>query len=249
MSKEKFIVVNSKDRNLLLGGQTNSNFTVSYKDSDCQQVLKCVVKDVFIPNQFYNINDSNNQLRILGGSMGLPENVTVTPGQYNIDQLISALKTVIDNELVTDTVTITKDTITNILTFTTTANLVITGTSSMSPVLGITTTLNGLVNVAQEPWNLNDLQFVQVHSNAVGSAHGLDASRGIVNLIETVSLVETPFGAVAHRQNNDDVISEILYDQPRNMFNIDIRLRDQDGKLLSLPSNHNCTVILKIYFD
>ena len=55
MSKEKFIVVNSKDRNLILGGQSNTNFTVSYKDNDCQQVLKCVVKDVFIPNQFYNI--------------------------------------------------------------------------------------------------------------------------------------------------------------------------------------------------
>ncbi len=75
MSKEKFIVVNSKDRNLLLGGQTNSDFTVSYKDNDLQQVLKCIVKDVFIPNQFYNINVNNNKLRILGGSMGLLEDV------------------------------------------------------------------------------------------------------------------------------------------------------------------------------
>jgi hypothetical protein len=249
MSKEKFIVVNSKDRNLLLGGQTNSDFTVSYKDNDCQQVLKSVVKDVFIPNQFYNITVDNNKLRILGGSMGLPLDATITPGQYNIDQLISALTIAIDNLLVTDNVVITKDTITNILTFTTTANLTIYSTSSMVPVLGITDTLNGVINVSQEPWNLNDLQFVQVHSNAIGYSHGLDASRGIISLIETVSLVETPFGAVAHRQNNDDVISEILYDQPRNMFNIDIRLRDQDGKLLSLPSNHNCTVILKIYFD
>ena len=248
MSKEKFIVVNSKDRNALLGGQTNSDFTVSYKDNDLQQVLKCIVKDVFIPNQFYNINVNNNTLRILGGSMGLPEDITITPGQYNIDQLISALTIAIDNELVTDNVTITKNTITNVLTFTTTANLVIS-ISSLCPVLGITTTLNGLVNVAQEPWNLNDLQFVQVHSNAVGSSHGIDASRGIISLIETVPLTETPFGAVSHRQNNDDVLSEILYDQPRNMFNIDIRLRDQDGVLLDLPENHNCTVILKIYFD
>src|SRR6056300_1953511 len=142
MSKEKFIVVNSKDRNLLLGGQTNSDFTVSYKDNDMQQVLKCIVKDVFIPNQFYNINVNNNELRILGGSMGLPENITITPGQYNIDQLIDALKTAIDNELVTDSVTITKDTITNILTFTTSANLEIS-LSSLCPVLGITTSLNG----------------------------------------------------------------------------------------------------------
>ena len=165
--------------------------------------------------------------------MGLPENITITPGQYNIDQLISALTTAIDNELVTDSVTITKDTITNILTFTTTANLVIS-ISSLCPVLGITTTLNGLVNVAQAPWNLNDLQFVQVHSNAVGYSHGIDASRGIISLIETVPLTETPFGAVAHRQNNDDVLSEILYDQPRNMFNIDIRLVIVTGKLFQL---------------
>ena len=100
MSKEKFIVVNSKDRNLLLGGQTNSDFTVSYKDNDCQQVLKSVVKDVFIPNQFYNITVDNNKLRILGGSMGLPLDATITPGQYNIDQLISALTIAIDNLLV-----------------------------------------------------------------------------------------------------------------------------------------------------
>jgi hypothetical protein len=249
MSKEKFIVINSKDRNLLLGGQTNSDFTVSYKDNDCQQVLKCVVKDVFIPNQFYNITDDNNKLRVLGGSMGLPEDAVVVAGQYNIDQLISALTIAIDNLLVTDSVVITKNTITNILTFTTTSGLLLSASSSMSPVIGLTSSPSGNVIVMDEPWNLNDLQFVQVHSNAVGSAHGLDASRGIISLIETVSMVETPFGAVAHRQNNDDIISEILYDQPRNMFNIDIRLRDQDGKLLSLPSNHNCTVILKIYFD
>ena len=249
MSKEKFIVVNSKDRNLILGGQSNTNFTVSYKDNDCQQVLKCVVKDVFIPNQFYNITLINNTLRIFGGSLVLPADIKINIGQYNIDQLIVELTDKINNALQTDTVVITKDPITNKLIFTTTDPLGIY-ISSMAPIIGLTTTLTGgNINDMQEPWNLNDLQFVQVHSNAVGSAHGIDASRCIISLIETVSLVETPFGAVAHRQNNDNMISEILYEQPRNMFNIDIRLRDQDGVLLDLPDNHNCTVILKIYFD
>ena len=249
MSKEKFIVVNSKDRNPILGGKTNTDFTVSYKDSDCQQVLKCVVKDVFIPNQFYNITLINNTLRIFGGSLVLPADIKINIGQYNIDQLITELTDKINNALQTDTVVITKDPITNKLIFTTTSTMNIF-ISSMAPVIGLTTSLSGgNINDMQEPWNLNDLQFVQVHSNAVGSAHGIDASRGIISLIETVSLVETPFGAVAHRQNNDNMISEILYEQPRNMFNIDIRLRDQDGVLLDLPDNHNCTVILKIYFD
>ena len=249
MSKEKFIVVNSKDRNLILGGQSNTNFTVSFKDNDCQQVLKCVVKDVFVPNQFYNITSLNNTLRIFGGSLVFPADVKIDVGQYNIDQLIIALTDSINDGLQTDTVVITKEPITNKLIFTTTGIMDIF-ISSMAPVIGLSNSLSGsIVNNMPLPWNLNDLQFVQVHSNAVGSAHGIDASRGIISLIETVSLVETPFGAVAHRQNNDNMISEILYDQPRNMFNIDVRLRDQDGILLDLPDNHNCTVILKIYFD
>ena len=52
------MVVNSKDR---ISG-SNSDFEILFNDSACQQVVKVLVRDCFIPNLFYNINSTNNIL-------------------------------------------------------------------------------------------------------------------------------------------------------------------------------------------
>jgi hypothetical protein len=67
-------------------------------------------------------------------------------------------------------------------------------------------------------FNLKGVEIVQVHSPEIGEMHGLDAgSTGYISLLETVSLATTPFGSVAHRQNNDDELAMILYEQPKNL--------------------------------
>ena len=255
MSKEKLLVVNSKDR---LSG-TNGDFVVLFNDSSCQQVIKTLVKDVFIPNLFYNINDNNNTLEFKQNAEA-NQIVTVSIGQYSIDQLITQLKTSIDTKLIDGaTVTITKHPTLYNLTFTftgavTPANNNITFFSVPSLIsneIGLTSNIgSSSVLTMPSPFNLKGPEYIQVHSPQVAETHGLDGgTSGYISLLETVSLAETAFGTIAHRQNNDDELAMLLYEQPRNMSRIGIVLRDESGVRMVLPDNAYVTVILKIYFD
>jgi hypothetical protein len=254
MSKEKILVINSKDRSL----GTNSDFTLDFKaDSSVQQVLKVLVKDVFIPNQFYNINSDNNAIEIKQNAEP-NATATISAGQYNINQLITALETAINGVLIDGCiVTITKNDISFKLTFTfsgsgTPANdnvsIILNGTT-ISGVIGLPAdTIQTNIHILTNTFNLNPLQYVQVHSPEIGYLHGLDGG-SLISLVETVSLTDTPFGGVGYKQNNDDELCEILYEEPRNLSNIKIVLRDDTGKRLSLPDNHEFSMTLKIYFD
>jgi hypothetical protein len=255
MSKEKILVVNSKDRS----SGTNSEFTLDFKaDSSVQQVLKILVKEIFCPNQFYNITTLNNELEIQQSTF--PNAIIEIPeGQYNINQLIAELEAqfllVLQDGC---SVVITKNDNTSKLTFTFSgatnpANnfvaLQIGGATNINEVLGfIQNTPKTPIFTLPLPYNLNPLQYVQIHSPDIGDLHGLDGGR-IISLVETISLTDTAYGGVAYKQNNDDELCEILYESPRNLSNIKVVLRDDTGLKLTLPDNHYFTMTLKIYYD
>jgi len=259
MSKEKLLTINSKDKQI----GTNGDFTVQFNDSSCQQVQKVLVKEIFVPNVFYNIsNDPNRKNNTLIFSQnGLPNiTITIPEGQYNIDLLIVALKTAIDNVLIDGAiVTITKSSTTFKLTFTftgagTVANNNVQFFTNGTPIANIigleNDSDNSSVLIMDNIYNLVGSEYVQIHSPQVGEVHGLDAgASGYISLVDTISLSNTPFGGTAYKQNADDELAEILYEQPKNLSRVSIVLRDEQGNKLSLPNNANCTIILKIYFD
>ena len=259
MSKEKILVINSKDKQ----SGTNGRFTVQFNDSSCQQVQKVLVKEIFVPNLFYNIsNEVGRKNNTLTFSQNGLANITVTvpEGQYTVDNLITTLKGLIDGVLIDGViVTITKNNITFKLTFTftgagTVANNNVqffVATSTISPVIGLENdTASTNILVMNDIYNLVGSEYVQIHSDQVGEIHGLDAgASGYIDLVDTVSLSNTPFGSTAYKQNSDDELAEILYEQPKNLSIIKITLRDEQGNLLELPNNANCSIMLKIYFD
>ena len=137
MPTEKIIVINSRDK---LSG-TNSNFTVQFNDSLAQEVVKIICKEIYIPNQFYNVeNDGKrkNNTLVLNQNGAGEITVTVPEGQYNIDTLNTTLKALIDGVLIDGAiVTITKNNTTNKLTFTFTGS----GTPANNNVSFIDTSL------------------------------------------------------------------------------------------------------------
>jgi hypothetical protein len=259
MSKEKILVLNSKDKQ----SGTNGDFTVLFNDSSCQQVQKVLIKEIFVPNLFYNIvNDGTRKNNTLTFSQNGGANVIVTipEGQYNVDVLITTLKNAIDLVLLDGAiVTITRDATTYKLTFTfsgagTPANnnvQIFVAGSTIANVIGLENdTASTNISVMDNIYNLVGSEYVQVHSPQVGEVHGLDAgASGYISLVDTISLSGFPFGTTAYKQNNDDELAEILYEQPKNLSRITIVLRDEQGNKLALPSNANCSVMLKIYFD
>jgi len=63
-----------------------------------------------------------------------------------------------------------------------------------------------------------------------------------------VPLNEAPYGSYATLLPKDLAVSEIVYDSPRNITTLDIRLRDSQGKLLDIENMH-ITLVVKIYFS
>ena len=256
MSREKIVVINSKDKK----EGSNTDFVVNFFDSSIQQVSKVLVRDCFVPNLFYNVNERNNVLFFKQNAEAI-KSITIPVGQYNVDTLSTALKTQIETKLVFGTVVdITRSSITYKYTFTfsgavTPANnevIFYFDTSTIRDVIGLleTTAPASNIIVMNTVFNLKGVEIVQVHSPQIGEMHGLDAgATGYISLVETVSLATTPFGSVSHRQNNDDELAMILYEQPKNLSIVKIVLRDEQGVKLSLPDNAHVSVMLKIFFD
>ena len=96
--------------------------------------------------------------------------------------------------------------------------------------------------------NLSGLPIVYLHSKSLSSSYGIDAGKGLTNLVVAIPLNEAPYGSYATLMPKDLAVSEIVYDSARNITNIDIRLRDSQGKLLDIENMH-ITLVVKLYFS
>jgi hypothetical protein len=251
MSLEKLITISSDDKDA--DSNSNSDFFVSLKERFyTQQIQRIMVKEATVPNCFYNLSDGvnngkqNNVLNYF--DINNPLTFTIAPAQYNIDQYITALIAgFLSNGII---VVITQDDLTQKLVFTFTNDTTLDAKSSMAPVLGMTnsfTCLAGVPTSPQFPPDLSGINAVNIHSTAIGEAHGIDSNTGLISLVERVSLHDIPYGSFGYKQNNDSDLATIYFEQPRNLNRIDIRLRDTQGKILNIGTK-KMTLVLKVYF-
>jgi hypothetical protein len=260
-SREKYVVISSDDKDV--GSISNSNFKVTLRERYATQSIdRIIIKECIVPNAFYNISDGDpvkgngpaNDILILDSpAFGGPTSFFINAGQYNILQLIAALQAKMNITLTPlgSTVTITRDDITNLLTFTFIGANVFTflGNSPMAPVLGFKGDLVqvGTSIIMPDPPDLSGINSVYIHSEALSDGSGIDASKGIINLVESVSMATTAYGTFAYKQNSDTELCTINYTMPRNLNVIDIRLRDREGNLLSIGTKR-LTLMVKMYY-
>ena len=251
MSLEKLITISSDDKDV--DSNSNSDFYVSLKEKFyTQQIQRIMIKEATCPNCFYNLSDGVNngkQNNVLDyNDSKNAQSFTITPAQYNIDQFILALVAGFASN--TDVVVITQDDLTQKLIFTFTQTTTLFVSSLMAPVLGITANLifpAGVPTSPQFPPDLSGINAVNIHSTALGEAHGIDANTGLISLVERVSLHDIPYGSFGYKQNNDSELATIFYEQPRNLNRIDIRLRDTQGKILNIGTK-KMSLVIKVYF-
>ena len=248
----KLLVINSKDKDV--GSVSNSNFEIQAQEKYLLQgISRIVIVEATVPNLFTNINEDNNILDFK--EVGGPLLQAFLPiGQYNVTQLISALETEIESLVTVGNVpTITLDPITNKLIINMSATgLIIFGNSTIAEVIGLIPGQD-LLNVALQTLlprvvNLSGLPVVYLHSKALSSSYGIDAGKGLTNLVVAIPLNEAPYGSYATLLPKDLAVSEIVYDSTRNITNIDIRLRDSQGKILDIENMH-ITLVVKLYFS
>ena len=262
-SREKYVVISSDDKDP--DSVSNSNFRVTLRERYATQSIdRIIIKECIVPNAFYNISDgdpvkgngpANNILIIDYTETKTQISVSVPAGQYNILQLIAILQSSINTALapLTSSVVITRDDITNLLTFTftTAGTFTFLSISPMAPVLGFISNVSYIPTTLTirmpDPPDLSGINSVYIHSEALSDGSGIDASKGIINLVESVSMATTAYGTFSYKQNSDTELCTINYTMPRNLNVIDIRLRDREGNLLNIGTKR-LTLMVKMYY-
>lgn len=260
-SLEKHIIISSEDKDLSCS-TSNSDFVVNLAETYyTQNILKVLVAEATIPNVFPNIRGSEygtSQNNVLNFNDGVARSITLPEGQYLINSVnplidfTSNLQTAI-NAVSTSTLSVTYNELTNKLVFEVTAGGAVTifASSPMADVLGITSDLVIPLltpTSAQAQVDLSGYQNVYIHSKEVALSHAIDGDTGLISVVTPVSLADAPFGGYAYRQNNDDELASVQYDQVRNLSRISIVLRDNLGNKLDIGS-HKMNVVLKCYLD
>lgn len=263
-SLEKHIIISSEDQDVS-SSNSNSDFVVNLQERYyTQNILKVLVAELTVPNVFPNIRGSdygtsqNNILAFLdpsGQAVELPE------GQY----LINSSNPLLDftsilgsamNALSLATISVSYNELTNKIEFTVandgSPNITIISGSPMADVVGVTEDLvvqaTGNPTPAQGQVDLSGYQNVYVHSKEIALSHAIDGDTGLISVVSPVSLVDAPFGGFAYRQNNDDELSTINYDQVRNLSRISIILRDNLGNKLDI-GGLKMNLVVKCYLD
>jgi len=270
MSSEKLIIISSEDKDVQ-SSNSNSDFVVNLREKYyTQNVLKVLVKECTVPNVFPNIRGSdygtsqNNVITFLEG--GTPRAAILPEGQYIISAITSSppdpwdfvaqLNIIINAETATSVVEVTYNELTNKLEFEVTAGPDVTfqtnvDGSSISDVLGLTDNLfvpSGLGSPlpADGTVQLSGYQNVYIHSKEVADTNAIDGDFGLISVAEPVSLADTEYNSYAYKQNNDDELALILYEQPRNISRIRITLRDNLGNILPVGTA-KINIVLKAY--
>jgi len=275
MSLEKHIIISSEDKDVS-SSNSNSDFVVNLAEKYyTQNILKVLVSEVTVPNVFPNIRGPDygtSQNNLLGVSTGGPPlSIIVPEGQYLLGSVnplldfVTVLTNVINASIGPATIAINYNELTNKLEFTMTgSNLTIYGSNNVPPLSasGAQILINdaigiganglflpdGVLTSAPFQVDLSGYQNVYVHSKEVALSHAIDGDSGLISVVSPVSLVDAPFGGFAYRQNNDDELASINFDQVRNLSRISIILRDNLGNKLNIGTA-KMNVVLKCYLD
>lgn len=213
-----------------------------------QAIKSVVLKQVSIPNVFYNINSKNNTFTY--NISGSPTSVSIAEGQYTMTTFLAAFVAATSAL----SMAVTLDVLTNKLQFTNSTAieyLTDVAINPMADVLGILVDSVGDVtsfNPTGQP-SLEGERNIYIDSLALGQSNLIRSNEANLNTIAVIPMI-SPFAAVEHYISQHSEIDD--YDSQsqksgKNLQSIDISLRDHDGEIVNLHGHH-ITMILKVYY-
>ena len=254
-SRTRLLRIASSDQVKSLS-DSNSRFTVALNETlNIQEIKGYSVVSVSFPNVFNNISSSDlsNRLVILTDDGGGPieQFIDLDEGWYTVDDLTEALTAEINNLIAPDTVTIAPVSAVNQrLQFTVTGGTTISYTNlqgSLATILGITETSPFLSTyTCDELTRLNGVTDAYVHSKVLASGNLIDAEGKIFSTAVCVP-VRAAFGFWNHYESPDEDITGVMFDSPRNLQQIEIRLRALDGTILEIGQNE-LIIVMRVFY-
>lgn len=230
--------------------ETNSDFTIDIRsqNSELKKVVAVQIVNAQIPNVFYNIPDGQNTFDF---DYGGPQTITLTPGQYDISQLMDEFVTQMDTITgqVAGTTTYAFNDITKKLSFTVAVPISF-DSSKDNPLiykLGFgDDSFTGTQFDAPEIINIIGPNTVSIHSpDLSNNVIDYGARSGTVRMICEVPL-DKPFGFMCYyrAQSSSDLIK---YKNKRSFNNIRMVLRDTEGRRLDI-GNLDWSITVRCFY-
>jgi hypothetical protein len=238
--------VNSNAR--LLQSQSTTNFTIGLgQEVKNHNVKRIVLRSVSFGNFEYNINTKNQVLTLTTGADGAVTQ-TIPAGQYILSDLITRIQNIF-NPLLTNSLTITQDPNTYLITFTISGGdtIQVVSTSTMAPFLGYTTTDPLASSVlAQRVPRLNGLTscFIRSTHLAKGQYHDDKRDKDLLTSIQVAS----DFGQYVYWESFQAELASVNYPRARKLDStLDFQFLDQNLQEIDL-NGHNMDIELICYY-
>ena len=247
----RFVRINSKNR---VQGTPN-NFTVDLsQDQTTHKVAEVHIMSASVINNFYNIVAEISGIVTIGSVGGL--NVFSIPeGFYNTTQLLAELKAQMDAFYAPNTITFTQSPTTNKITYTMVGenmsfvSVSDNALSTAAPKLGINiTTASALSGTFDQTPALNGVEHVYIQSSKINPSGNIRSQQGTFDATFLSMPVRVPYGSLITYQAQAAHQEQINYNSARDLSIIDIRLTDDDGRLLNIGENHEVVIVLKFFY-
>ncbi len=248
MTETNFVIINSKFRNV--SSKSTSDFIYSLGES--LEVSDIAVKSVSMVNAEYNIKAGHNILRVNDGTTDF--NLVVPTGQYDINQLITAITSALTTQY-GGTHTITLQSTTKKLFFTNTPALRFGTDLKTSPVgfiLGLGDDPFGYYpEFAQTAFvapflpNLQGSNNYHISSATLGQGQGSLLKNNEKKPIILSVLNNVDFGDVLSYEVNEIKLNQRHFNRPTNIQDIDIKILDDDNEVVDLHGT-NVEIVLQI---
>jgi hypothetical protein len=196
------------------------------------------LQNAVIPYSFYSINENNNVLYFLSNSINTT--ITIDTGNYNINQLIDALKIQLGALY-----TITYNTIKNKITITnSTYEFTIFSNGTLNKALGFSQTQNTVsisrTATSQDCVNLNSIRAINIDIDM--PTYNINVAQKLnQNILATIPVITQPFGMINYINQNNFRINMYM----NKMESIRIKLLDNANNLLNM-NNVNYQLTLQI---
>ena len=246
------LIISSADR--LGGSPSSSDFLVDLGSSqELSRVRKVALVSVTGVNGTYNIYEGSNDFKFNYNTVDYT--ATITVGEYNTTQLISALTTEINTLINPATVVITQDPITQKLTFTFSAALAIIYNeddgNNMASETGIltTTAVATDVIVADRIIRLNGLSRMYLRSSKLANANSINSRQKTDDILCCIPLGDVGFGQVINHRPLTEREGALTIQNPIDLRNIlDIKMTDYEGIPINL-NGFNLEILIRVFYS
>jgi len=221
---------------------TTDNFSIQLKRpfilSKPSNYFQVTVKSAEIPYNFQQVNVNNNVLtfQFVRGVYNLTSSITIPKGNYNVNNLLSVLKSNISPQFI-----ITYDNVKNKFTFTHATNdFMFMSSSTCLQILGF----NNNETIASNPSaslsltsvncvNVYSIRTIQVNSNLI--TYNINkVQKNNFCILCSVPITCTPFSLIEYINRTNFKTNLFL----NRISNIKIKLTDDNGNLIDLNGCH-----------